>query len=132
MMELSPHAQERWDERFPTHNLHTELSNLFRLRSRFARVLRQRHEDLSGCNNRREYWYSYSGIIFITAGNVIVTVIQASVEVMGLIERYIAAKAVKEHEHNCSKFNTVMKKQKKLMSTRKKHCNRTLLNKYTF
>jgi len=132
MMTLSVHATERWEERFPKLNLESELVNLVRLRSKFTRVLRQRHKDVSGCTDRRQYWYSHSGIIFVAAGDVIVTVIKASAEIIHVIEDYLLDKTSKASEQHYSKINGMIKRQKQRALTRKKHCNRIIFNEYLF
>jgi len=80
-LSLSEHAQERWDERFSNIRFAAVVLTATRLTSRFARVFRQRHEDSSGCQERRDYYYiQEAGIILVCHGNIVVTVLKTSCE----------------------------------------------------
>jgi len=131
---LSEHAAHRWEARFPNINFYAVVPTAIRLTSRFARVFRQRHEDASGCLERRDYYYVYeAGIILVCHGKIVVTVLKTSREMHEFLNR---CQLKKENSalrpQYKSKTCGIIKREKQARHDRRPPSNRDILNEYAF
>ena len=132
-MQLSEHAEARWEQRFPTLNFKAEVLNARRLTSRYARVFRQRHEERAADYNpeRRDYWFTLSGAVLVAEGDIVVTVLKVSQEAFDYLNRHECKREHLEMKlHYKSKACGIIKRHKLERPQRKKHSNRHLLNEY--